>query len=106
MRVANTSVRVPACASARACCGAIHRPSTDSRAVVRAELADRRRHQEEMRVEALGHPLRRDPVRERHHQVGGEHQVLAADDVGEGRLAFQQARAVRLNEPVAPHRRR
>ena len=54
MCVGNSSVRVPASASRRACCGAIQKPSTDSAAVVGAELLDRRRHQQEMRVEALG----------------------------------------------------
>ena len=40
-----------------------------------------------MRVEALGLVLRRDPVRERHHQIGGEPQALLADEVEEGRVA-------------------
>ena len=69
-------------------------------AVVRAELGHRRGDQEEMRVEALRHDLRRDPVGERHHQVGGQHQVFLAHDVDERGLALEQRRAVGLDQAV------
>ena len=103
--MANTSVRVPASASRRACRGAIHRPSTDSAPSCAPSWLIGRRDQEEVRVEALGHACGRDPVRERHHQVGGEQQVLAADEIEE---ASSRPRAGPRGRPrpAGAHRRR
>ena len=80
--------QTPACACRlprrrSACCGVIQMPSTDSPPSCAPSCTIGRRDQQEMRVEALGHGLGRDPVRERHHQVGGQHQVLPAHDVDE-----------------------
>ena len=53
-----------------------------------------------MRVEALGLRLGRDPVREGHHDVGGEHQALGAHEIEEGRIAGEQRGTVLLDEAV------
>ncbi len=48
-----------------------------------ADLIGRGDREEEMGVEALGHPHRRDPVCERHQQVQREHEVLGGDEIRE-----------------------
>ena len=60
------------------------------------DLILRRLGQEEPGVEAPRRKGRRDPVRERRHEVGGDLEILGLDEIDDGRLV--------LGEPGAPAR--
>ncbi len=47
-----------------------------------------------MRVEALGHVLRRDPVREMRHLIAGQPQFFRAQHLEQGDLALLQSRTI------------
>ena len=57
-------------------------------------MAVRRERYEEMRVEALGHHLGRDPVREMHKMIAGEPQIFLLDQIAQAHLAFFERLAV------------
>ena len=71
-------------------------------AVVRRDLIGRRGDQVEMRVEALGHEGGRDPVRERHHRVERDVEIVGLGDPAECRRAREQIAAVAGLERAHP----
>ena len=69
----------------------------------------RRGHtEEEMRVEALGHRQRRDPVRKQRQQIDGRDQIMLAQNIREADFAFIKGLALRIQRhgPVRGHQRR
>ena len=94
--VAWTSVRLPAVASSIAACGADPHRVDRFRAVMQRDLVLRCLGQEEPGVEALRREDRRDPVRERRHQVGRDLEVLGLHQIDDARLVLGELGAPAL----------